>query len=64
MKTCITFDPDETDVNEDAFNAMAMWDYFYGDTVELLPPKMPKERGKTVSMHCFVDSEHAGNKIS
>ena len=54
---------DEPDVNKDAFNAMAVWDNFYADAQELLPPKMPKERGKTVSMHIFFDSDHAGNKI-
>ena len=25
---------------------------------------MPKARGKTVSMHFFVDSDHAGNKVT
>ena len=64
LKYCIAFEPDETNVNEDAFNAMAVWNDFYADTEELLPPKIPKARGKTVSMHFFVDSDHAGNKVT
>ena len=41
-----------------------MWNNFYADAEELLPPKIPKTRGITVSMNCFVDSEHAGNKVT
>ena len=43
---------------------MAVWDYFYTNVEELLPPNMPKARGKTVSMHFFVDFDHAGNKVT
>ena len=43
---------------------MAVWDDFYADAEELLPPKIPKARGKTVYIHCFVDSEHAENKVT
>ena len=64
LKSCIAFDSDEPDVNEDASNAMGVWDNFYTDAKELLPPKMLKARGKTVSMHCFVDSDRAGKKVT
>ena len=64
LKSCIDFEPDEPDVNEDAFNAMSLWDDFYANTEEHQPPKMPKAQGKTVCMHCFVYSNHAGNKVS
>ena len=63
LKSCIAFDPDEPDINEDAFNAMAVWDDFYADLEELLPPNMPKAQGKTVSLHYLVDSDHARNKV-
>ena len=53
LKSCIVFDPDEPEVNEDAFNAMAVSDDFYVDAEELLSSKMPKALGKTVSMHFF-----------
>ena len=64
LKSCIAFDPDEPEVIEDAFNDMALWDDFYADAEEPLPPLMPKARGKIVSMHFFVDSDHAGKKVT
>ena len=64
QKSYIAFGPDEPDVNEDAFNAMEVWGDFYADSEEILPPRMPKTRRKTVSMNCFVDSDHTGNKVT
>ena len=31
---------------------------------EAIPPNMPKPRGNSVSTHCFVDANHAGNKVT
>ena len=31
---------------------------------EVIPPNMPKPPGNSVSMHCFVDANHAGNKVT
>ena len=31
---------------------------------EAIPPNMPKPRGNSVSTHCFVDANHAGNKAN
>ena len=64
LKSCIAFDPDEPDVNKDTFNDMAVLDDFYANAEELLPPKMPKEWGKTMSMHFFVDSDNSRNKVT
>ena len=64
LKSWIDFEPDELDINGDAFNAMEVWDDFYADAEELLPPKNPKARGKNVSMHFFVDYDHVGNKVT
>ena len=36
LKYFIAFDPDEPDVNEEAYNAMAVWDDFYADAEKLL----------------------------
>jgi hypothetical protein len=52
------------EIDESAFQHAADWVPFYGDVVEELPPKMPKPRGKKVSIHCFVDANHAGNVVT
>ena len=31
---------------------------------EAIPPNMLKPRGNSVSTHCFVDVNHAGNKVT
>ena len=36
----------------------------YPDVVEELPPNAPTPRGKPLSMHVFIDSDHAGDKIT
>jgi len=36
----------------------------YKDAAEELPPKMPTPRGNPVIMTCFVDADHAGDKIT
>ena len=36
----------------------------YYDAEDELPPKMPKPRGKAVDISCFVDSDHAGNRVT
>jgi hypothetical protein len=40
------------------------WGDFYGDQKEEMPPKMPKARGKSVRISCFVDADHAGNVVT
>ncbi|GFH61944.1 pol protein [Chaetoceros tenuissimus] len=36
----------------------------YPDAVEDLPPNAPVPRGKPLSMYVFVDSDHAGDKVT
>ena len=31
---------------------------------EEIPPNTPKPRGNSVSTHCFVDANYAGNKVT
>ena len=31
---------------------------------EAIPPNITKPRGNSVSTHCFVDANHAGNKVN
>ena len=40
------------------------WTDFYKDAKELIPPDAPEPRGKPVEMTAFVDSDHAGDKLT
>jgi hypothetical protein len=40
------------------------WTDFYKDAAEILPPDMPEPLGKEVQMTTFVDSDHAGDKVT
>ena len=44
-------------------NDNADWTNFYGDVDEELLPQMPEPRGMAVSIHSFVDANHAGNVV-
>ena len=37
---------------------------FYGDMKEVIPPNAPAPRGKEFDLRIFVDSEHAGDKLT
>ena len=37
---------------------------FYWDAKEWLPSDMPPVQGRSVSTNCFVDSAHAGDKVT
>jgi hypothetical protein len=51
-------------MDESVFNSGADWKEFYGDVKEEDPPNMPTPLGAPVSITCFVDSDHAGNKVT
>ena len=57
------FDPQHPKVDEQAFKEYDWYD-FYRDAKERLPSHMPPPRGRSVSTHCFVDSDHAGDKVT
>jgi hypothetical protein len=40
------------------------WTEFYRDAKELIPPDAPEPRGKPVVVSCFVDANHAGDRIT
>jgi hypothetical protein len=40
------------------------WTDFYGKVVKEDPPNMPVPLGNPVHMSCFVDADHAGNKVT
>ena len=51
------------DIDESVFKA-GDWSEFYGDIAEEDPPNMPIPLGESVIMSCFVDADHAGNKVT
>jgi hypothetical protein len=54
-------DPDYPIINEERF-AKYDWTDFYKNAEEPLPPNMPVPRGRLMST--FVDSDHAGDKVT
>ena len=40
------------------------WCGFYGDVKEALPTNAPEQRDKEIDMRIFVDSDHAGDKLT
>ena len=40
------------------------WGKFYPDVQEELPPDMPKSRGKSIRITCYVDSNHAHDLVN
>eukprot|EP00978_Attheya_sp_CCMP212_P034624 scaffold145964_cov64-Attheya_sp.AAC.3 len=38
------------------------WGEFYPDVKEDIPHNMPTPRGNKITINCFVDADHAGNK--
>ena len=62
----LAFDPAYHDVEDPELvkaRISAMKD-MYPDAVEDLPPNAPPPRGNPVEINCFVDSDHAGDKIT
>jgi hypothetical protein len=40
------------------------WRDFYPDAQEVIPTNAPETRGNAIVMSCFVDADHAGNRIT
>jgi hypothetical protein len=59
----IVFDLRTPNIDESIFWP-GNWKDFYGDIVEEDPPDMPLPLGNPVNMACFVDADHAGNKVT
>ena len=62
-KCNMLFDPQHPKVDDQAFKEYDWYD-FYQDAKERLPGNMPPPWGRLVSTHCFVDSDHAGDKVT
>jgi hypothetical protein len=62
-KRRLYFDPKKPTISEDRFQ-MFDWEDFYRDAKEPIPLDMPEPRGLSMSTHCFVDANHAGDKTT
>ena len=61
-KSSIIFDEKRVTWNEADFQEHD-WTDLYRDVKEPLPPNAPVPRGNAVQMNCFVDADHASNRI-
>ena len=57
----ICFDPRYPEISQERF-IQYDWEDFYRGAKEKFPPNAPGERGRYVTVHCFVDANHAGDK--
>ena len=51
------------DIDQSVFT-QCDWTDFYSNVIEEDPPNMPVPLGNVVQMSCFVDTDHAGNKVT
>ncbi len=59
-KRKIGFDPSHPEINENRFQKCD-WEEFYRDAEEAIPENKSEPRDKSMSTHCFVDANHAGD---
>jgi hypothetical protein len=59
----IVFDASRPKIDEKRF-VKQDWTEFYRDAQEPIPPNAPEPRGNSVVISCFVDADHAGDKIT
>ena len=62
-KRQLHFDPNHPDISENLFHKYDCED-FYVDADETISLDMPWPRGKTVTSHCLVNVNHAGDKAT
>ena len=62
-KRTIAFDPQHPDIEESRFIKCDWYDFYRG-AKEPIPGDAPEPRGNVVSTHCFVDADHAGNRVT
>ena len=62
-KRTLAFDPQHPDIDEKRF-IKCDWHDFYRGAKESIPGDAPMARGNVVSTHCFVDADHAGNRVT
>jgi hypothetical protein len=67
-KSELTFDPKEyflsSELIKESQSKLESMSQLYADAKEQLPPNAPEPRGKHVQINCFVDSDHAGDRVT
>ena len=58
------FDPTYPDIEFDTFNHRTEWKTFYGDLTKAISPNAPDPRENSGVLHMWVDSDHAGDKMT
>ena len=59
----LVFDPTYPEIDNSTFKECD-WKPMYGDAKEAIPPHAPPPLGKSVDLRMFVDSDHAGDKLT
>jgi hypothetical protein len=59
----IVLDASRPKVDESRF-VKQDWTEFYRDAEEPIPPNAPEPRGNAIIMSCFVDANHAGDRVT
>jgi hypothetical protein len=59
----IVFDASTPSIDTRRFTTHS-WQDFYRDAKEAIPPNMPEPRGRAAEIHCFVDADHAGDRVT
>ena len=59
----MVFDSKEINIDDRQFTKEEWYD-FYPDAKEEIPYNAPKPRGRAVQMSCFVDADHAGDRVT
>ena len=62
-KRKLYFDPVSPLISEDCFHK-SDWEDFYRDSKEAIPDDMTKQRGKIMTTYCYVDANHAADKVT
>ncbi len=59
----MVFDEQHAPWNESSFEEHD-WSDFYRGAKEAIPPNAPPPHGNAVQINCFVDADHAGNRVT
>jgi hypothetical protein len=62
-RASIIFDEQRVNWNEADFPKQD-WTDFYRGAEEAKPTNAPQPRGNAVQINCFVDADHAGNRVT
>ena len=59
----MVFDETEPKIDPSGFTKCD-WSESYPYAKEAIPPSAPEARGRAVTTHCFVDADHAGDRMT